>query len=133
MRRILHRHRWATLAVTVLLLFATSGMALSRMTCLMGGHTVWAFGMLDDCCPEAEATDGAAITAECCVYGQAGGNVLPFVPAQELAVGQPYFDLVSFSGTRDLLLEHAHIVDPITGPPPISGSQRLVAHRTFRI
>jgi hypothetical protein len=69
MRRFLHRNRWATLSVVALLMFATSGMMLSRMTCLISGHSVLALGLIEDCCPE-EHHDMATISAVCCEFGQ---------------------------------------------------------------
>lgn len=133
MRQLLHRHRWATLAVTMLLLFATSGMALSRMTCLIGGHSVWALGQIDDCCPEDERPEGPAISPVCCVYGQAGGEVLPFVPAPEMVftpVWACFIPQVFDPGTRQA---PGSCGEAFTRPPPTSGTERLVAHRLFRI
>ena len=69
MRRFLHKNRWATMMVVALLMFATSGISLSRMTCLIGGHSEWSIGLIDECCPDADH-DMATIEAECCEIGQ---------------------------------------------------------------
>src|SRR5690606_36052472 len=69
MRRFLHTNRWATMLVVALLMFATSGMTLSRMTCLIGGHSEWSIGLLNECCPETDH-DMATIEAVCCEIGQ---------------------------------------------------------------
>ncbi|WKZ65229.1 MAG: hypothetical protein QY325_10700 [Flavobacteriales bacterium] len=64
----------AAFTMAALLLLGTSGVALSRMTCLMGGHSVVSVGMADDCCPEQDGTGGMALSADCCAYTQAGGD-----------------------------------------------------------
>lgn len=64
----------AAFSMAALLLLGTSGVALSRMTCLMGGHSVLSLGMADDCCPGQEGTGGMALKAHCCAYTQAGGD-----------------------------------------------------------
>ncbi len=71
MRRFLHQHRWFTFMVAGLLVFATSGLMLSRMTCLIGGHSIYGIGLLEDCCPEDEHGHGATISPECCDTGAA--------------------------------------------------------------
>lgn len=79
MRLFLQRNRWVTMAVVGLMLFGTSGLALSRMTCLMAGHTVLALGAMEDCCPEKEHSEVPTVSAECCVMGLAKADPMPFL------------------------------------------------------
>src|SRR5688572_7357890 len=84
MRRFLLKHRWATVMVVGLMLFATSGATLSRMTCFAGGHSVLSFGAADDCCPEEG--NGAGLKAACCELSQAKAGTIAFVPHDALAL-----------------------------------------------
>ncbi len=67
------------MAVTALMLFGTSGLAISRMTCLMAGHTVVSIGATTDCCPEKEHAGTPTVAAECCVMDQAKADPMPFL------------------------------------------------------
>ncbi len=78
MRRFLHRNRWATLLVIGLLMFASSGMMLSRMTCLIAGHSIYSIGLIEGCCPEDDH-EMATIEAVCCEIGQVARNTGAFV------------------------------------------------------
>jgi hypothetical protein len=124
MRRFLHRNRWATLSVVALLMFATSGMMLSRMTCLMGGHSVWALGLIEDCCPEEEH-DMATISAVCCEFGQTSAF-------KEAFVGHAGIDLVGLLLCLDAapfsvltLPEPAPLAWLESRPPPAFAGERL--------
>jgi hypothetical protein len=79
MRAFLHSNRWASVLVAVLLLFATSGMAITRMTCLVGGHSVVSLGTMADCCPEDEPSDVPTVKAECCALSSAKAMAGPFM------------------------------------------------------
>lgn len=133
MRRFLHRHRWATVSVVLLLLFATSSMALSRMTCLMSGHSVVAFGMLEDCCPEPEPTEGATLAPVCCVFGQAALDVEPFMPGSALE----FMPLIAIdlraSDTQVVTLAGLSTERSFGLAPPLVVMRRLALHSTFLI
>lgn len=133
MRRLLHRHRWATLSVVVLLLFATSGMAISRMTCLISGHSIVALGMLEDRCPDPAPAEGATVAPVCCVFGQAAANVEPFMPG----VGLEFVPLAVSDGWANVpqraALRPASPDQDFARPPPLASAHRLVLHSTFRI
>ncbi|MEX1132719.1 MAG: hypothetical protein WEC15_05810 [Flavobacteriales bacterium] len=133
MRRLLQCHRWATLSVVVLLLFATSSMALSRMTCLMSGHSILALGMIDDCCPEPEPTEGATIAPVCCVFGQAALDVEPLLPSTSMELLPLIANDVYVSGT--LVVAHKSLpAERLYGrAPPLEAVERLVLHSSFRI
>lgn len=116
-----------------LLLFATSGLMLSRMTCLMSGRSVLAFGMLEDCCPEQERPEGASLAPVCCVYAQAAADVEPF-RGQEYdgSVQLPYVQSGSLL-SADLFVQQDISAAVISDrAPPLLG-QRLALLATFRI
>jgi hypothetical protein len=134
MRRSLQRHRWVTLLVVGLLLFATSGLMLSRMTCLMSGRSVVAFGMLEDCCPDPEQNQDASVAPVCCVFGHASAEVEPFIPAvvtDQLVV--PVCSVAPVIEAPQATAEigvHASLRDR---SPPLPPKARLALHATFRI
>lgn len=133
MRRFLRRERWATIAMTLLLLFATSGVALSRTTCLMSGRTVFALGNLEDCCPEPERSDAPTLSAVCCVFAQAGGDVEPFVASasQEAPPVPVAMDGVPAARTG---VPHLALPGAFHGrPPPMPATLRLAVLSTFRV
>lgn len=134
MRRILQRHRWATLGVVGLLLFSTSGLMLSRMTCLMSGRSVVAFGMLDDCCPEPERSTHATVAPVCCVFGHAAADVEPFMPTEAMAqVAVPYA-VVGFVKPFELVLtEDVATTTLHDRAPPLPATARLALFATYRI
>jgi hypothetical protein len=134
MRRFLQRHRCITLGVVALLLFATSGLMLSRMTCLMSGRSVLAFGMLEDCCPDTEKPEGASIAPVCCVFGQAAADVDPFMPTEAMPQVAVPFTAVGFAKPFELLLtEDIGTTTLRDRAPPPSATTRLALFATFRI
>lgn len=56
--------------VTALLLLATSGLSLSRMTCLKGGFSVYTLGATFAECGAEEVPSEPTVRAECCTFGQ---------------------------------------------------------------
>ena len=60
----------AVVLVTALLLLATSGLSLSRMTCLKGGFSVYTLGTTFAECGAAEVPSVPALRTECCTFGQ---------------------------------------------------------------
>jgi hypothetical protein len=134
MRRILQRHRCITLGVVALLLFATSGLMLSRMTCLMSGRSVLAFGTLEDCCPDPEKPEGASIAPVCCVFGQAAADVEPFMPTEAMAQVAVPFAEVGFVKPFELALtEEVGTATLRDRAPPPPATTRLALLATFRI
>ena len=125
MRRFLLRNRWATLSVVGLLLFATSGMAVSRMTCLMGGHSVLSFGASVDCCPSLEGNGGATIKAECCEFSLAKSDLSDVLPAFQLAwlaIAMPVEEVAWHAAVAGIVVR----IERLDGrPPPGSAPERL--------
>lgn len=133
MRRFLQHNRWVTVLVTCLLLFATSGFSLSRMTCLMDGHTVLSFGQAGDCCPEDEASDLPTVKADCCALTQAKLDRVSVITSSSL-------DLDPFFLTLDGVAVHVAQVPPAiplrwldSRPPPMRTPERLAAFGAFLI
>lgn len=133
MRKCLENNRWAAVAVAMLLLFATSGMALSRMTCLMSGHSVLSLGTAVDCCPEDEQSTVPTVSGLCCDLSLAQGNDDPYL-------GNPG---VAFAPLL-AVLDHApfHVVGVVRvavpahterRPPPRPVPERLAVLSTFLI
>lgn len=134
MRRFQQRHRWATLGVVGLLLFATSGLMLSRMTCLMSGRSVVAFGSLEDCCPEPERSSEASIAPVCCVFGHAAADVEPFMPTEAMAQVAVPFAAVGFVKPFELaLIEDVGAPSLRDRAPPLPATVRLALFATYRI
>jgi hypothetical protein len=134
MRQVLQQHRWATLLVVGLLLFTTSGLMLSRMTCLMSGRSVVAFGMLEDCCPDPERSEGATIAPVCCVFGHAAADVEPFMPSEAMAQLAVPCAVAGFVKPLELALQEGHGTAILRDrAPPLPVNARLALFATFRI
>lgn len=130
MRLFLQRHRWITVLTVALLLFATSGLSLSRMTCLMGGHSVLSIGQGDDCCPAEENGTGATVEATCCAFTEAALHEVQLLPT--LANG---IDLLLMALDAAPMVQAGPVpAVPVrwleSRPPPIAVMERL---RTLRI
>jgi hypothetical protein len=126
MRGFLHRNRWATVLFTGLFLLATSGLALSRMTCLMGGPSVLSIGAMDDCCPEHGPMEGATFTADCCELATVQNSSVNFLPHNEQDLAPA---LLALESAPRLLLSIGTTLAPPRAdsrPPPLLGTERLV-------
>lgn len=129
--RKLHRNRWAMAAMAMLLLLATSGVTVSRMTCLMSGHSVLSLGKGDDCCPVDEH-DGAALEATCCDMVQAGAERVELLPTAAIdPVALPEADAVA---TWRMPAARVITVRWLDGrPPPLVAPERLSLLRVWLI
>ena len=133
MRKCLENNRWAAMAVALLLLFATSGMALSRMTCLLGGHTVVSLGSAADCCPEDEANELPTVSGECCAMSLAQGTDDPYLGNDDagfapLLVVLDNAPIHLLYVAPDCIPEHRE-----SRPPPMDAPERLAVLSTFLI
>ena len=133
MRRFLLHNRWAAVLVASLLLFATSGLSISRMTCLFSGHTVLSFGQLDDCCPDEQGGGQATFKATCCAFTQATSDRVVLIHANPLDI-VPFFmvsDVVPFlTMAVAATLPHRWLDGR---PPPLSAPDRLAVLGTYLI
>lgn len=133
MRRFLLKHRWATILVVGLMLFATSGATLSRMTCLMGGHTVLSFGLADDCCPEPESGSHAVLKATCCEFSEAKGATVTFIANNTLALVPVLMALDAVPVTIGLEEGSMPFAWLDSRPPPLSRPERLASIGSLRL
>jgi hypothetical protein len=121
--RKLHRNRWAMAAMAMLLLLATSGITVSRMTCLMSGHSVLSLGRADDCCP-VEEREGLAFEATCCDMVQAGAEREELLPVAATApIALPEADAVAT--WRMPVEQHVTVRWRDGRPPPLVAPERL--------
>lgn len=125
--------RWTTvIALGLLLLAATAMPMLSRMTCLMSGHSELRIGQPQDCCPPGDACGDEEVGATCCVFQQvmpleercvpAGHSPEPTVHTVPLGYLQP---AVRHSGGP-------LPVSPCVKGPPLSAPERLSHLRRLR-
>lgn len=133
MRRFLHRHRWFTFMVAGMLVFATSGLMLSRMTCLIGGHSVYGIGLLEECCPEDEHSAEATIKAECCSIGAADPLELELLSHSLLDLGEVLLDLESTPFVLIPLPTQPPIHWLQSRPPPHLLDDPQAVHSIFRV
>lgn len=131
MRRFLLKHRWATVLVMGLMLFATSGATLSRMTCFSEGHSVLSFGAADDCCPEE--TSGPGLKAACCELSQAKAGIVAFVAHDALALAPMLMALDAVPVTVVLETASTGTSWLESRPPPLRAPERLASISSFLI
>lgn len=133
MRRFLHHNRWATMLVAGFFVLATSGLALSRMTCLMGGPSVLSIGAMDDCCPEHGSDEGASFTADCCDLATVQSGAQNYLPHEDLDFGPA---LLALNAAPRLLLSMGTSLCTTASdsrPPPLLGTERLVFFSVQRV
>lgn len=133
MRAFLLKNRWATAWVACLLLFATSGTSLSRMTCLQGGHSVLSLGRADACCPEESGGDLPSLKADCCSLTSATLEGIHVVASSSVVLNALFLAL----DAAPIHLVKEYVQGPVRWldgrPPPMDGSDRLVSLRVHRI
>lgn len=134
MRTFLDRNKWLTYLMVGFFLLATSGMAISRMTCLEGGHSVVSLGKATDCCPE-EAPHGPApeVKAACCELATVQGDRDHYLPnsgfdglAVEVVLHRPVAAVASLAPARALSWLGSR-------PPPLSAPDRLAVISVQRV
>lgn len=133
MRSFLHNNRWASVLVAVLLLFATSGMAITRMTCLIGGHSVVGLGALEDCCPEDERSEVPTVKSECCALSLAQATGDPFVGNDDPGIAPLLVVLQNVPFDTMAAVPMVLPKKPKSGPPPLRAQERLSVLSVQRI
>lgn len=129
---MLRRNRWIMAAMAMLLLLATSGISVSRMTCVMSGRSTVSLGQAKDCSPGNEAKS-KAFEATCCDFGQAGGDRINLVQAAPLAsLALPVADAAPVAPPQPSA-GHAVVRWPDSRPPPLQVLERLAHVRCFLI
>lgn len=118
--------RWTTaIALGLLLLAGTALPMLSRMTCLMSGHSELLIGQPQDCCPPDDPCGEEEVDATCCVFQQ----VMPLeercVPASVAPeIVPPMMSLWHPARTHRLADEQV-AARPCVKGPPLSATERL--------
>ncbi len=134
MRAFLDRHTWITYLVVGVFVLATSGAALSRMTCLDGGHSVLSFGLATDCCPpDEEYGDAPMFKADCCELATVQAESDNYLPHEVLQVA-----VAEVAVAFHLPQEVALVPAPRCGwlcsrPPPLSTAERLAVLSVQRV
>ncbi|HRH39876.1 MAG TPA: hypothetical protein PK760_16115, partial [Flavobacteriales bacterium] len=114
------------------LLFVTSGISLTRMTCLMSGRTTVSLGALNDCCAD-DGSGGASLETQCCLIVQASmpqvhvvlsKSVTPSIVVAPFVFAPPAVLLTATA--RSVRLDHDR-------PPPLLPGDRLARLRTLRV
>lgn len=130
--RKLNKNRWMLASLAMLLLLATSGLTVSRMSCLISGHSVLSLGFADDCCPEEEHGDGITIAATCCELVQAGAERVELLPSTTFdLIALPATDAAPAWAAVELKRHPLRWLD--SRPPPLIGKDRLAQIRRFLI
>ena len=123
MRKFLQQNRWFTFLVIGLLLFATSGTMVSRMTCLIGGHSELTIGLVEECCPHEEH-DGAVIGPQCCDVGQTDQLESSFIAGADLHLVVFLLSLDALPFTTIISTEPTTIPWLQSRPPPEDFGER---------
>lgn len=125
--------RWTTALMAVVLLWGTSGISFSRMTCLMSGHASYAFGLMDDCCPTGQS-ETPAFKATCCDFGSVANEVDDVVQGHPLARSlSPHSDAAIAAAAPRLSVVRGAENWLATRPPPLLTRERLSSIRRLRI
>lgn len=125
--------RWLAVTLVVLLVAAVATPAVSRMSCLMGGHVDYTVGAAFDCCPDDHPTDRPSVGVVCCDFTQASplrSDYLPHpapVVQDALAAVEVYF----FTPEVVSVPLRSHWLD--SRPPPMLVADRLAGIRSFLI
>ncbi|MBK7943965.1 MAG: hypothetical protein IPJ85_01055 [Flavobacteriales bacterium] len=130
--RKLNKNRWALASLALLLLLATSGLTVSRMSCLISGHSVLSLGIAADCCPDDEHGEGVAFKATCCDLAKASAERVVLLPSSSAdLIALPLADPVQIwaASTRECI----SVQWLNSRPPPLIGRERLALMRRFLI
>lgn len=129
--RKLRKNRWVLATMALLLLLATSGVTVSRMSCLISGHSELSLGIVEDCCPEQEH-EGTSVEATCCDLDQAGTERVELLPSSEQAlIALPATEVVSLVRAFGPECSAPRWLD--SRPPPMRGDERLALVSRFLI
>ena len=122
----------AVVLVTALLLLATSGLSLSRMTCLKGGFSVYTLGTTFAECGAEEVPSEAALRAECCTFGQVVLDQPDLHHDRQLVVDVPVAHAQS-PGSLVMPLSASAMSKVFSSRPPPRMDERRSLLRVYRI
>ncbi|MCB0763057.1 MAG: hypothetical protein R2815_05075 [Flavobacteriales bacterium] len=123
MRGSILRSGWV-LATIAALLFATSGIGIVRMTCMVSGNSVLSIGSSADCCPMDEKAPAGTVREECCDVTVLHTGTEPFLAHEHHQfVPGPMAQVPS--QWPILQLGRPHELQQWTHPPPLDVGDRL--------
>ena len=129
----MQRSRALAYGLVGLLLFATAGPVLSRMTCLMSGRSVVALGDGKACCPEQERTDTPTLKGVCCTFSVVKAADVDLRQADATEIHLP----VQLVLERYVPSEGRPLTRPVLAvqarPPPITAPQRASQLQVYRL
>jgi len=117
----------------LLFLLGSAAPAVSRMDCLVSGHSEVTVGYAEECCPEEGDAQGPTIKAVCCEVLTAEPGKQPFAPQPPVLVpDQPA--LVQVLGVHvPAVVLHRPGVHIAHRPPPPALAERLAEVGSFLI
>jgi hypothetical protein len=117
----------------LLFLLGSAAPAVSRMDCLVSGHSEVTVGYADECCPEEGDAQGPIIKAVCCEVLTAEPGKQPFAPQPPVLVpDQPVLVQVLGVDVPAVVL-HRPGVHIARRPPPPALAERLAEVGSFLI
>lgn len=122
----------AVVLVTALLLLATSGLSVSRMTCLKGGFSVYTLGTTFADCGAEEMPSEPAVRAECCTFGQVVLDQPDLHHDRQLVVDVPVAH-TPLPGALVMPLSAAGTEKVLSSRPPPRMDERRSLLRVYRI
>lgn len=117
----------------LLFLLGSAVPAVSRMDCLVSGHSELSVGFADECCPDDGDAQGPVFKAVCCEVLTAEPGKQPFAPQPPILVpDQPALVPVLGVKVRAVALHRpgAHLS---RRPPPLALAERLAEVGCFLI
>lgn len=133
MSAFLRPGRWVVFAATALLLLATSGLSLSRMTCLKGGFSVYTLGVSYAECGMQDAPAAPALRAKCCTFGQVVVDQPQLQHDRIVALCVPVQHAELFGRSPLFALPMGVPNEVGDQPPPIPSSERRSLMGVYRI
>ena len=116
-----------------LLVLATSGLMLSRMTCLMSGRSVVTVGPSMECCPAEPASNVPVIKGVCCAFSAIQPPDTEYVPVTAMTVSCPVTAGIPLSASTVQLVPLKLARTYPCRPPPGSMAKRLASLQVYRI
>lgn len=121
---------WLLLA---LFLVGTAVPAVSRMECLMSGHSTVSVGFADECCPGDGDQQGATVRAVCCEVVTAEPGKQPFAPQPHVLVPEQSVVVPVIRVQVPVVVLHRAGVHSGRRPPPAALGERLAEVGSFLI
>ena len=116
-----------------LLLFATAGPVLSRMTCLMSGRSVVSLGDGRGCCPGPEASDSPTLKGVCCTFSVVKAADVDLRQESAPVIHLPLVPIALHAATASTRPLSRPVIAVQARPPPITALQRASQLQVYRL